>query len=305
MSTVFLFPGQGSQEVGMGRDLFDASPVARALFAQADAQLGYPLSTLCFEGPEEELTDTVNQQPALFVVSVAAYQVMVDRGWERPDYVAGHSLGELSALAAVGSLSFADGLRLVRRRGELMQKAGERAPGAMAAILALDVDTVTSICKQAGADTGRIVQVANDNCPGQVVISGDETALQRAMALAKEAGARKVVQLPITIAAHSQLMASVADEFAQVVDDTIIHPPDISVIANVSAQPLRTPEEIRSELKAQLTSAVAWTDSIRYLVDQGADTFVEVGPGEVLLGLVKRIQRKATRIRFEVNGEHQ
>lgn len=302
MPKAYLFPGQGSQHVGMGLDLYEASEAARVLFAQADAQLGFPLSTLCFTGPEDRLTDTVNQQPALFVASLAAYAVMQEQGWAAPAFMAGHSLGELSALAAAGSLSFADGLRLVQRRGELMKLAGERSPGAMAAILALDIETVDRVCAEATAVTGRPVQLANDNCPGQVVISGDVDALQQAMTLAQEAGARKVVRLPITIAAHSRLMASVADEFAQAVDETPIRAPAVPVIGNVTAQPLLTPDEIRAELKAQLTSAVAWTQTIAYLATQGVDTFVEVGPGEVLLGLVKRIERKAARVKFEAGG---
>ncbi len=301
MSTAYIFPGQGSQEVGMGSELFAQVPEARALFEQADAQLGFSLSTLCFSGPEETLTDTVNQQPALFVTSLAMLKAMEQAGWERPAFAAGHSLGELTALTAVNSISFADGLQLVRKRGELMKAAGEREPGAMAAILALDIPTVESVCAQARELTNTRLQVANDNCPGQVVISGDESALEKAMALALEAGARKVVKLPITIAAHSALMASAAAEFAEAVADTPITTPGIPVIGNVNAKPLTTPDEIRSELTAQLTSAVAWTPSINYLLAQGVDTFVEVGPGEVLLSLAKRINRKSKRIKFKLD----
>jgi len=306
MSTAFLFPGQGSQHVGMGLELYQQSPAARAVFDQADAQLGFALSALCFEGPEEQLTDTINQQPALFVASMAMWQAMgdplgpEDSNWPEPAFVAGHSLGEFSALAAAGALSFSDGLKLVRRRGEVMKAAGERTPGAMAAILALDVPAVESICIQASELTGRPVQVANDNCPGQVVISGDEAALAKAMELAQAAGARKVVKLPITIAAHSSLMVSAAAEFAQMVDETPIQSPRVQVIANVTAEPVATPTAIREELKAQLTSAVAWTASINYLVQQGVDTFVEVGPGEVLLGLVKRVDRQAKRMKPKI-----
>jgi [acyl-carrier-protein] S-malonyltransferase len=284
----------------MGHDFYERSPEARAVFDQADVQLGFALSSFCFDGPEEALTDTINQQPALFVTSVAAWQTMMAQGWEPPAFVAGHSLGEFSALAVAGSLSFADGLTLVRRRGELMKLAGEREPGAMAAILALETAVVHQLCAQASAETGRVVQLANDNCPGQIVISGDKEALVRAMALAQEAGARKVVQLPITIAAHSPLMASVAAEFAQAVDETPIQPPQMPVIGNVTAQPLTTTEAIRTEVKAQLTSPVAWTDSINYMAGQGVDTFVEVGAGDVLLGLVKRINRQAQRIKYKL-----
>ena len=300
MSIAYLFPGQGSQKVGMGLDLFEQVPEARALFEQADSQLGFSLSELCFNGPEADLTDTVNQQPAMFVTSLAMLKTMELAGWEQPAFAAGHSLGELTALTAVNSISFTDGLQLVRTRGELMKAAGEQEPGAMAAILALDIPTVESVCAQARDLTDARLQVANDNCPGQVVISGDEIAIEKAMVLAKEAGARKVVKLPITIAAHSALMASAATEFAEAVANTPITTPDIPIIGNVQAKPLTTSDEIRTELTAQLTSAVAWTPSINYLVDQGVNTFAEVGPGEVLLGLVKRVNRKSKRLKFKL-----
>lgn len=289
--------------MGMGHDFYERSPEARAVFDQADAQLGFALSTLCFNGPEDALTDTINQQPALFVTSIAAWQTMLAQGWEPPAFVAGHSLGEFSALVAAGSISFTDGLKLVRRRGELMKLAGERDPGAMAAILALETAVVRQLCTQASEETGQIVQLANDNCPGQIVISGDKDALTRAMTLAQEAGARKVVQLPITIAAHSPLMVSVAAEFAQAVDETPVQSPQLPVIGNVTAQPLLTAEAVRAEAKAQLTSPVAWTDSVHYMVAQGVDTFVEVGAGDVLLSLVKRIHRQAQRIKFKIEEE--
>ena len=281
MSVAYLFPGQGSQHVSMGQDLYQVEPASRAVFDQADEQLGFPLSDLCFNGPEESLTDTVNQQPALLVASIAAWRFMQLHDWSPPNYMAGHSLGEFSALVAAGSLEFSHGLALVRRRGELMKAAGEREPGAMAAILALDVEAVEGICDQAQDATGRPVQIANDNCPGQLVISGDETALVEASRLAGEAGARKVIRLPISIAAHSALMASAATEFAETVDATPIAPPQLPVIGNVSARPLTTPEEIRAELKAQLISPVHWSGSMNYLLQQGVNTFIEVGPGNI------------------------
>ena len=283
----------------MGQDLYDNAPSARAVFDQADDILGFALSTLCFAGPEDELTDTINQQPALYVTSMATLAAMRDAGWDAPTYVAGHSLGEFSALAAAGAFSFADGLRLVRKRGELMQQAGEKSPGAMAAILALDIPTVTAICEEATQKSGRIVQVANDNCPGQVVISGDEQALALAMELASAAKARKVVKLPITIAAHSPLMASVAAEFAQAIDATPIQAATIPVIGNVNAQPLTQPEDIREELKTQLTAGVSWTPTIQYLRNEGVEAFIEVGAGDTLLSFVKRIERKAKRVKPE------
>ena len=300
MPTAFLFPGQGSQFVGMGRDLYEREPVARALFDEADALFGAPLSRLCFEGPEEALTDTSVQQPALFTTSLAAWAVLRQRGAAEATFVAGHSLGEFSALAAAGAVSFADGLALVQRRGELMKLAGERRPGGMAAVLGLDAEPVAELCGRAAAETGHYVGVANDNCPGQIVISGHEIALAAAVELISAAGARKVVRLPISIAAHTPLMASVADEFAAAVDATPLVEARIPAVANVTARPINTSNDIRAEMKAQLTSPVRWTDSVRYLGAQGIDAYVEVGPGDVLLGLVKRIDKQAQRIKFEL-----
>lgn len=303
MSLVYLFPGQGSQFVGMGQDAYQHSPEARATFDIANDLFGKSLSQLCFEGPEDALKETAVQQPALFTTSIAHWRTMQAQGWSAPNFVAGHSLGEFSALVAAGSLSFADGFALVKKRGELMKLAGEQQPGAMAAILALDSETVINLCAQASEETGLPVQLANDNCPGQLVISGEEVALERAVALAKEAKARKVVRLPISIAAHSPLMETAAAAFAEAVADTPIHPPNISIIGNVSAQPLTTVAAIKDEIQAQLTSPVAWTASMRYLLGQDVNTFVEVGPGNVLLSLVKRVNRKTKRIKFEVGAE--
>jgi len=300
MSSAILFPGQGSQSVGMGRDLYDREPAARALFDEADERLGFALSRICFDGPEEALTDTAVQQPALFTTSLAAWAVLQGRGEAEAAYVAGHSLGEFSALAAAGALSFADGLALVRRRGELMKLAGERRPGGMAAVLGLDAEVVAELCARAAAETGEYVAIANDNCPGQIVISGHESALAPAIDSLAASGARKVVRLPITIAAHTPLMGSVADEFAAAVDATPIERARIPAVANVTARPIQTPDEIRAEFKAQLTSPVAWTDSIRHLGRLGIDSYLEVGPGDVLLGLIKRIDRGAQRIKFEL-----
>jgi len=284
----------------MGRALYEREPAARAVFDQADEALGFPLSELCFYGPQEALTDTVNQQPALYVTSLAAWAVLREKGWPGASYVAGHSLGEFSALAAVGSLDFGDGLALVRRRGELMQAAGKASPGEMAAILALDIAEVGRLCAEARDVTGRPVQVANDNCPGQVVISGDRETVKQAVALAKEAGARKVITLPITIAAHSPLMEPAVEAFTQAIRETPFSEPAVPVIGNTTARPLADPDAIQAELAAQLTGSVRWTESMRYLRDQGMETFIEVGPGDVLTGLMKRIDRRATRKAFKL-----
>lgn len=284
----------------MGHTLYEREPAARAVFDQADKALGFSLSELCFYGPEEALTDTVNQQPALYVTSLAAWAVLQEQGWPPPTYVAGHSLGEFSALAAVDSLAFTDGLALVRRRGELMKAAGEAMPGEMAAILALAMSEVEKVCTKAREVAGRVVQVANDNCPGQVVISGDQEAVREAVRLAKEAGARKVINLPITIAAHSPLMEPAVEPFTEAIQKTPFSGPSVPVIGNTTARPLTDPDTIRAELAAQLTGSVRWTESMQYLREQGVETFIEVGPGDVLTGLMKRIDRKATRKTFKI-----
>lgn len=297
-SAAYLFPGQGSQSVGMGKSLAETYPTAAQVFSAADAQLGFSLSSLAWRGPDTELNDTVNTQPALFVHSIAALRVYEELNPDvNPAYVAGHSMGELSALVAARALQFEDGLTLVRIRGELMKQAGDQNPGGMAAVLGLDIPALDEICAQASA-SDEIVQVANDNCPGQCVISGSIPALERAMDLAKEGGARRVVPLAVSIAAHSPLMAAAQDEFTKAVLEAPIADPSIPVVGNVNAAPMTTTGEIRADLVAQLRSRVRWTESIQLMQAQGIETVIEIGNGEVLSGLAKRIDRGLTRQHF-------
>ncbi|HAX69900.1 MAG TPA: [acyl-carrier-protein] S-malonyltransferase [Anaerolineae bacterium] len=292
-TTAFLFPGQGSQTVGMGKDLAGHFPQAKQFFDEADALFGFSLSNLMWNGPEADLNDTVNTQPALFVHSMAAYETF-DRLFPdfEPAALAGHSLGELSALCAAGAFSYTDGLRLVRMRGELMKRAGELNPGGMAAILGLDIPTLDKVCAEASAEN-EIVQVANDNCPGQVVISGAKPAVERAMAAAKAAGAKRAMLLAVSIAAHSPLMASIQEEWNSAVDAVKMNDLKVPVIGNVHALGMKTAAEARADLKAQMQSHVRWTDSVSLMSEMGINTFVEAGSGTVLGGLVKRIAKDA------------
>jgi [acyl-carrier-protein] S-malonyltransferase len=289
--TAFLFPGQGSQEVGMGQDLVEAFPQARHIYEEADAILGFPLSRLCFDGPRETLDDTINTQPAIFVASLAALEVLRSEGKADAAMVAGHSLGELAALVAAGAMDFGDGLRLVHERGRLMKLAGELSPGGMAAVLKMSDAEVEEACRGARDETGKAVQIANYNSPGQVVISGDKDALARAMELLKEKGGRRIIPLAVSIAAHSPLMACVVEEFRAAVDATPLRKPEMPVVANISARPLLSVDEIRDELAGQLTWPVRWTASVQWMIEQGVIRFVEVGPKDVLSKLVQRIDR--------------
>ncbi|MFN8412969.1 MAG: ACP S-malonyltransferase [Anaerolineales bacterium] len=288
-TTAFVFPGQGSQAVGMGKDLAAQYPIAKQIFDEADSILGFSLSTLMWNGPEADLNDTLNTQPALYVHSLAAFRTFSHL---YPDFmpatVAGHSLGELSALAAAGAFSFEDGLRLVRKRGELMKRAGELAPGGMAAILGVDIPTLDQVCADASAEN-ELVQVANDNCPGQVVISGSKPAVERAMAGAKSAGAKRALPLAVSIAAHSPLMASIQSEWDAAVDATHFADLKIPVVGNVYASVITTADAARTDIKAQMQSRVRWTESSKLMSSQGITTFVEAGTGAVLGGLIKRI----------------
>src|SRR5690606_21855252 len=295
-TTALVFPGQGSQQVSMGADLATAYPEARAVFEQADDILGFSLSALCFEGPEDDLNDTINTQPALYVMGAALLQVLnAELGSARPAMVAGHSLGELTALHAAGALAFDAGLRLVREHGRLMKEAGVRSPGAMAAILGLDADAVRGLCADASAQTGEPLVLANDNCDGQLVISGGRAAVEAVLPLATDRGAKRAIPLAVSVASHSPLMETVTSEFRAALDATEFTTPEIPVIGNVQAQPLADVAAIRSELAQQLTSTVRWTESVQHMRQAGIATFVELGPKDVLSGLIKRIDRKAER----------
>jgi [acyl-carrier-protein] S-malonyltransferase len=288
-TSAFIFPGQGSQTVGMGRDLAAQYPIAKQTFAEADSILGFSLSKVMMEGAAGDLNDTINTQPALFVHSLASYRIFSQHyPVLKPAVLAGHSLGELSALAVSGALSFADGLRLVRKRAELMKHAGELAPGGMAAVLGLDIPTLDKVCVEASTPD-EVVQVANDNCPGQVVISGAKSAVERAMAGAKSAGAKRALPLAVSIAAHSTLMASIQQAWKEAVEGANFSAMQLPVIGNVHALPLADENAAGADIIDQMQSRVRWTESVQYMVSQGINTFVEVGTGAVLGGLVKRI----------------
>jgi len=292
--SAFLFPGQGSQSVGMGQALSIKFPEAKNSFEKADEILGFPFSEIAWNGPEQSLNDTVNTQPALFIHSLAAFRTFQSHyPASLPQFMAGHSLGQLSAIAASGAISFEDGLRLVRKRGELMKQAGESNPGGMAAILGVDIPTLDRVCAEASS-TDEIVQVANDNCPGQVVISGHRAALDRAIIGAKAAGAKRALPLAVSIAAHSPLMSSIQTQWDEAVKKSKITNAGVAVVGNVSANPLAEADYIRADTMAQMQSRVRWTESVKWLAAQGVRTFIEVGPGTVLSGLVKRIVDGAT-----------
>lgn len=294
----FVFPGQGSQFVGMAGPLLEVSEMARAMMALADDTLGFGLTELIANGPAEELEDTVNAQPAILAVSIAALATLTENAQESgielmPDYVAGHSLGEFSALVAAGILQFPDALKLVRERGRLMKQAGIDHPGGMAAVLGLDDEQIAGVCRTASASG--IVVPANRNCPGQTVISGEVDALTEAMELAKEKGARRVARLNVSIASHSPLMATANAEFQKLLQNAALSLPEFPekpsgmVIGNGDALPLYTTGGLYQELDLQMERPVDWTGSVQTMVDAGVRSFVEIGPGTVLSGLIKRI----------------
>ncbi len=289
----FVFPGQGSQKVGMGKAWVDASPEARATFEEADEALGFPLSRLCWEGPEEELNLTANTQPALVAASIAVLRALAALAPElNAVAMAGHSLGEYSALVAAGALDFADALRLVRRRGELMQEAVPVGQGAMAAIIGLDPDAIAKIA--ADAAQGEVCAVANYNGPAQTVIAGDKGAIDRAVALAKERGARKATLLAVSAPFHSPLMRPAREGMASLLAATTFRDPRVPVVTNVDAAPVTTGEAAREALVRQIDSPVRWVESILWMESAlGIETFVEVGPGNVLSGMNRRIVQSA------------
>lgn len=292
--TAFIFPGQGSQYVGMGKEYFENDERSRALFGRADALLHVPFSRICFDGPEDELRQTKNTQPAIFLHSMVVAQRVVDL---KADMVAGHSLGEYSALVAAGALSFEDGLLLVRLRGELMQQAGEASTGTMAAIVGLGAETVEEVCAEATASG--IVQPANFNSPGQIVISGSIEGVRKGMELAKQRGAKLVKELVVSGAFHSPLMASAKDGLRRKLDETLIQDARIPVYANVTAEPVTKASEIRDLLHQQLTCPVRWEETVKNMVRDGCTQFHEIGPGKVLQGLVKRTVQEVTVSGFD------
>jgi len=281
----WVFPGQGSHQVGMGRDLYETYPAARCLLDEADAVLGCALARLCFEGPEETLQQTIHAQPAIMAVSLACLAAAREQGAlaGKPAFMAGHSLGEYTALVAAGVVSFADGLRLVRERGRLMQEASERVPGAMAAVMGLPEEKVAALCRESGAE------LCNLNSPGQSVIGGPLAAVERAIELARARGARHLARLNVSGAFHTSLMGPAAEGIAQAIDGVPFARARAPIVANSSAEPMAEPTDIRNELLRQLCRPVLWQRSVEYMVTQGLTSFVEIGPGRVLSSLIRRI----------------
>jgi [acyl-carrier-protein] S-malonyltransferase len=285
----FIFPGQGSQTVGMGKDIAESDANARALFQAADERLGFSLSSLIFEGPQETLTLTYNAQPALLTTSIALLEKVKEAGITA-DYVAGHSLGEYTALVAAGALSFADAVYAVRKRGEFMEEAVPAGEGTMAAVLGMDAAALEAVTNEVSAQ-GDPVQLANLNCPGQIVISGSKAGVEKAGQLAKERGAKRVIPLEVSGPFHSSLMKPAAGKLQEVLNGIATHDAKIPVIANVTAEPVVKKEEISRLLIEQLYSPVRWEESVQTMIALGVDTFIEIGPGKVLSGLVKKIDR--------------
>ncbi len=289
----FVFPGQGSQKVGMMKELYDNYACVRDVFKEADEALGFSMTDLCFKGPEEQLRLTYNTQPAILTCSIAAMKVLNENG-VFPAVAAGHSLGEYSALVCAGSLKFADAVCTVRKRGQFMQEAVPVGQGAMAAIIALATDKIREICADVEKETGKACQAVNFNCPGQVVIAGATEAVQKACDAMQEAGAKRAILLPVSAPFHSTLMQPAADRLKEVLDSIEVADAKIPVYANVTAKPETRGDEIRDVLVKQAASPVQWETSVRNMIADGVDTFIEVGPGRVLTGFVKKIDRSFT-----------
>jgi [acyl-carrier-protein] S-malonyltransferase len=288
--TAFVFPGQGAQAVGMGKDVYEAKERSRAIFEQADHALGFSLSEIIFAGPDDSLKQTANTQPALLTVSVALLEALADKGL-KPDYVAGHSLGEYSALVAAGVLTFEDAVRTVRSRGEFMEQAVPSGQGAMAAVLGAERETLAALCAAISAD-GAAVELANVNCPGQIVVSGSAAGVQAVVERGKEeAGAKRVIPLEVSGPFHSSLMKPAAERLGATLAQLALADASVPVVANVLAAEVTSAEQIRGLLVEQVYSPVLWEDSVRYLIGQGVDTFVEIGSGTVLAGLIKKIDK--------------
>jgi len=293
----YVFPGQGAQWVGMGRDLYSNSPQVREVFEEADSTLGFSLAQLCFEGPEETLRQTVNAQPAILAVSIAYLRAKPELHDGAPTFVAGHSLGEYTALVAARVLNFADALYLARERGRLMQEAGEKTAGGMVAVIGLDEALVNDVCRLTKT------QIANINCPGQIVISGPTQVLAQAIELAKAKGALRTIPLQVSGAFHSPLMQPAAEGMSQAVSRATFHDPVVPVIANTTAQPIASAEAVKAELLSQLCHCVRWQRSIEYMIEEGVSTFVEIGPGQVLTGLIRRIDKEVQVLNMERQGK--
>ena len=294
MRTAYVFPGQGSQWVGMGADLYDNFDSAKAVFKQADETLGFPLSRLCFAGPEDELRQTINAQPAIVAVSFACLKAIQEisggNGLPPPVFLAGHSLGEYTALAAGGVLDFANTIYLTRERGRLMHEAGQKKPGSMTAIIGLDEVSLAEVCGEVNA------RIANINCPGQLVISGAIDDLAKATDSAKSRGASRAIPLPVSGAFHTPLMQSAVDGMSEIIANLPFSQPSTPIIANTTAQPLTTADSIKEELLRQLCNCVQWQLSIEYMVNNGVSTFIEIGPGKVLTSLIKRINKNVKTV---------
>jgi [acyl-carrier-protein] S-malonyltransferase len=285
-----VFPGQGSQSVSMGKDVYEQYSSSRAVFEEADEIFNMALSRICFEGPGELLNDTVVTQPAVFVTSFALLKAL-EQEYDQalaPTAVAGHSLGEYTALVASGSLSFSDGLKLVQKRAQLMKSAGEAAEGGMTAVIGADIDLISVLIQKITDSTGQILKIANDNCPGQLVLSGTPTALQEFKDHYKESGAKFIKRLPVSVACHTPLMEPAQKEFNTILQETPINPSRVVLIANTTAEPIRDPNEIRDELMDQLCGQVLWTQTTTFIGQSGCHHFLEIGPGKVLCGLTKR-----------------